>query len=398
MALHVPTFLIQAGQHSWVVVLGATAVLGYVAWSHWSPPRTPVTQADEKTVKVPKVATDRHVLEKQVDEQAKENRQQGEMLARLETLLRERDREAKDAARRAAQEREEQAKMFAALGHRLEEMAKRAPQQATGGKTETARPPVVKTLPVPPPPAPAPATFELRTLEAKPRSQPRTLPPRADRAETAYLGTGCFARIKVVTGVMATSQLSGTTWGHPVLLSVTEAFDCPWLLGQPGEVPRRSQIPLQGCFMLGHAKADMSSSRAMVALDQLACVMPGGAFFEEPIKGYVTDADGTLGLVGTVHTHDSAKIAKAFLTGLIQEASAAFGLARSSFVVTGTGQQPFQGTQTTLQQVANFYLEQARALLPTLWVPSKTPGYGVLQESVELPAYPVVAFLRGGHE
>ena len=121
-------------------------------------------------------------------------------------------------------------------------------------------------------------------------------------------------------------------------------------------------------------------------------MLPDGTSFEQPVKGYATGLDGTLGVVGRLETRDSALIAKAFLTGLVQEASAAFGLAKSAVVVTtnaGGFTQPFTGVQNSIQQISQYFLEQARMLGPVLWAESNTPIYAVLQEGLSLDGLPL---------
>jgi len=310
------------------------------------------------------------------------------LLLKADTDAKAREEERTQAAQRLAQQQQQ----FDATLAQARTVANRDRVAVKPSPPPASRPVAVTATQ----PLPAPSSmFELRTLRPEKREgQPRPLPPLANQDETAYLAAGCLAQAQVVTGVMATSQLGGETWGHPVLFRVTNRFHCPWQQQGPGRLPNPSGIELPGCFAIGKAKADMSSSRAIIQVELLSCVWPDGSSYEVPIKGYATDQDGTLGIVGELHTHDSQKIALAFLTGLLREASAAFGLAKSQLVVTGTGGvQPFQGAQSTLDQVANFWLQQARALLPTLWVKSDTPAYLVMLEGVPLQGYPVVALL-----
>lgn len=383
-----------------VILLGAV-----VAWRTFAPsiPRA----ARVATAAVPPLRptmTTRDPLEKEMNDRREENKallKTQEALTKTLKALEQKvtaDAQAREEERtQAAQRLTQQQQQFEATVQQVRTAAarERASTHSTPPPATAVR--QAATTPGEPVARVAPQTFELRTLRPEARSGAlRPLPPLANQDETAYLAAGCLAEVTVVTGVMATSQLGGETWGHPVLFTVNTTFHCPWRLGGPGQKPRPSGIELAGCFAIGKAKADMSSSRAIIAVELLSCVFPDGSSYEVPIKGYAVDQDGTLGIVGELHTHDSAKLAKAFLTGLIQEASAAFGLAKSQLVITGTGgPQPFQGAQTTLQQVANFWLEQARALLPTLWVRSKTSAYVVLLEGLPLQGYPVVALLGG---
>jgi conjugal transfer pilus assembly protein TraB len=389
-----------------LVTVGVLALGGVLAW-HSVGPEAPQPGRVRGAAAVPTVrptVTTRDPLEKQMDDLRQQNTAQQETQATMTKLLKELERKAEADAKARAEEHTVAAQR---LAHQQQQFDTALQQIRTSGQRERggAAPPaaaVRTTERTAPPETPAPprpqALFELRTVLPQARSGTlRPLPPLANQQETAYLAAGCLAEVKVVTGVMATSQLGGETWGHPVLFSVSQAFHCPWRLGGSGVKPSPSGLELAGCFALGKAKADMSSSRAIIAVELLSCVFPDGSSTELPIKAYAVDQDGTLGIVGELHTHDSAKLAKAFLTGLIQEASAAFGLAKSQLVVTGNtgGPQPFQGAQTTLQHVANFWLGQARALLPTLWVRSQTRAYLVLLEGLPLQGYPVVALMGG---
>jgi len=221
-------------------------------------------------------------------------------------------------------------------------------------------------------------------------------PPNPHRADTPYLSTGCFAEGRVVTGVLATSQTGGAL---TMLFAVTKPFTCPHLL-QPGQAPQTTAVPLQGCFMMGKAQANLGMGRALGQLDVLSCVFPDRTALERPVKGYVTGVDGTLGLIGRVETRDSAVLARAGLASLLAGMSEALLAAKRTVVVT-----PFGGTTTTLNgnvgeiagfgalanvssQAAAFYLDQARQLLPVIWVESGTPARLVLQEGLSLDGYP----------
>lgn len=269
-------------------------------------------------------------------------------------------------------------------------------------RQQEARKPVV---PAAPPPkrhpeavsAPLASLFELRTMRPE-RTSTRPLPPLANYDETAYLAIGCHAEVRMATGVMASSQLGGEHFGNPILFTITGTFHCPWKLGEPGMRPVPSGIDAAGCLGLGKAKADLASSRAQIMVEHLSCILPDGTAYEPPVKGFIVDRDGTQGLVGQVYTHDSAKIGKAFVAGMIQEASAAFGLAKSHILITDrglSGQFPGQASTSTLQQIANYWLEQARALQPTLWVHAGSTGFLVLQQGLPLHGYPVTALVKG---
>jgi hypothetical protein len=193
-----------------------------------------------------------------------------------------------------------------------------------------------------------------------------------------------------------------------MLLAVSKEFTAPFLLGGPGRAPQQTGLPIAGCFVLGKAAADLGASRVLVQLDLLSCVWPDGTTYEKAIKGYATDKDGTLGIVARVETHDSAVIAKAFLSSLVAGAGEAFASAKRTVQITPLGGQQaavtgnvgelagFSALSNAAAQLSQFYLSQASQLLPTLWLESNTSVRLVLQEGLALEGLPLTTtVLRG---
>jgi type IV secretory pathway VirB10-like protein len=222
-------------------------------------------------------------------------------------------------------------------------------------------------------------------------------PPPLNRVDTPYLLLGSFAAVRVVTGVAATSRENGAL---PVLLSVVGPFHPPYQLHGPGRNSTATEIAMHGCFLMGKAQANMASGRADIELEWLSCVMPNLMAYEREIKGYVAGVDMRFGLPGYVESHESAVLAKVFLTSLLAGAAEAFKLARQTVVVT-----PFGGTINTVTgnagevagfsalanasaQLSAYYLQQASRLMPTIIVDAGSPGAAVLQEPLLLEDFP----------
>jgi len=266
------------------------------------------------------------------------------------------------------------------------------PSKTPGGKLVALTPPAVSTMQASFTPG---KLFDMRTLRPD-HAQTRPMPPSANAAQIPYLPKACFAQVRVVGGVMATSQVSGDTWGNPVFLTLISPFTCPWMLGGPGLPPKPTKVELDGTFALGKGKADMSASRVQVLVEDLSFVLPNGHAHEQPIKGYLVGADGRQGLPGKLERHESYYVMQAFIAGLIQEAGKLLAVAKSQVVFTSTGTQSFGGIESTLDKVATFALEQARALSPTLTVDSGETGYLVLLEGFAFPDYPTATYLAKG--
>jgi len=299
---------------------------------------------------------------------------------------------------------------------RFEEVLKRAQQAQRVPQAPAPRPapkpppaPVVTPKPVALPseqPLSAEHGAKVRILRSEKAASFTGPPPSVTRANTPYLPAGSFAEGRVITGVMATSRAGGAL---PVLFSVSKEFHAPFQLQGSGVNPLATALPIQGCFLFGKAQADLGASRVIVQLELLSCVFPDDATFERPLKGYAVGVDGTLGLVGRVETHDTAILAKTFLTSLLAGASEAFALAKRTVIVTPLGGTTsaqngqvgetagFSALATASAQLSQFYLQQASQLLPTLWVESGTPARLVLQEGLALDGSPTTTtvYARG---
>jgi hypothetical protein len=191
----------------------------------------------------------------------------------------------------------------------------------------------------------------------------------------------------------------------PILFAIKGPFHSPYQLQGRGWQPVETGIPLQGCFVLGKGQADLGSGRVIAKLEWLSCVWPDQAGFERPLQGYAVDTDGTLGLVGKYQSHDTAVIARSFLTGLLAGAGEAFAVAKRTVVTTPLGgtlstqnshigeSAGFSALAHASAQLSQFYLQQAQQLMPTLWVESNTHAKLVLQEGLALPGLPTTAVI-----
>jgi conjugal transfer pilus assembly protein TraB len=375
-----------------------SGLLGWLVYTQVAPAVPVVQPRVAKAQSVPGLGAERAVMEKTLLDVQKEN-------AQLKGTLQEQERtlhQIQQTLTTADRERQQQA---SAQEQRLEDVLKRAQQPQ-----KVVQPPAPRVVATPqPPPKPLPVTSEappradaankVRILRSDKPSSFAGSPPAMNRAETPYLPAGSFAIGRVITGVMATSRAGGAL---PMLFSVTQPFTSPFQLQGTGRDSLATALPLHGCFVLGKAAADLGASRVVIQLDLLSCVFPDQATFERPLKGYAVGVDGTLGIVGRVETHDSAVLAKVFLTSLMSGAAEAFASARRTVQVT-----PFGGSQSTITgntgelagfsalsnaaaQLSQFYLQQASQLLPTLWVESGTAARLVLQEGLELEGLPTM--------
>jgi conjugal transfer pilus assembly protein TraB len=363
-------------RHPLPALLG-TGLLGLVVYWQARPaaPPAPRSAAAARTVAgaIPPTAT----LEAAMATVQRENEQlrltlaeQQKLLARLEQAQQQRD-EARQRER-AEQER----RLEAAL------------QQALA--SASALPAVAPAPVVLPPPATPPPRLRILRPATPPAPPPDPVVAPPPEPAWAHLPAGSFVRGRLVTGMFATTRAGGAL---PALFAIEAAFSGP----------NQTAIPLQGCLAIGKAQADLGALRAIVQLDTLACVLPGGQTFERPVAGYVTGQDGTLGIPGRLEHRAGAYLAQTFLASLLAGAAEAFARAEATTVVTPLGGSlntvtgdvgkfaAFSALATASARMADFYLDQAAQLLPVVWVEAGKRVHLVVQQGITIEGLPATA-------
>jgi hypothetical protein len=384
-------------------------LLGWLLYWQLTPAAPVPRPVVAKAQAVPGLGVERPVLEKTLLDVQKENAQLRLALTDQQRTLHEIQQTQANAERDRQTREQAQEKRVEDLLHRAEQAQQAARQTPTPHPQPKPQPKPVAAVPphveAPTDAAKATGDAKVRILRSDKAASFTGPPPSPLRAETPFLPAGSFAEGRAITGVMATSRAGGAL---PVLFAVTKPFTGPFQLRGSGVNPDETALPIAGCFVMGKAAADLGSSRVIIQLELLSCVFPDQAAFERPLKGFATGADGTLGIVGRVETHDSAVIAKSFLTGLLAGASESFNLAKRTTLVTplgGTITTPngqlgetagFAALANAAAQLSQFYLSQASQLLPTLWVESGTAARLVLQEGLALEGLPTTTPLYAG--
>ena len=250
---------------------------------------------------------------------------------------------------------------------------------------------------VPPEALPQTSVPTLRRIQPSNEKQQRTAPPPPPREptrsqvmeipaqESVSLPAGSWVSATLMTGVLAPADEAHPL---PVLLRVNEAFTGP----------NQTRVPLQGCFALAKAAADLRAESATLQLDTLSCTLPTGAVFEREVRGFATDgATGDLGVRGAVVRKDTTALGMAALTGFLEGAGQALARAESTITIS-----PFTGTTTTTvngnigkyagyaglaktaNRLARHYLTIARYLTPAIHVPSNVEVHLVMLQGVTI--------------
>ena len=232
-----------------------------------------------------------------------------------------------------------------------------------------------------PPPAPAPRLRILRPggAEAAPVSAVPSLPsPAPAGGPWVRLPIGSLVTGQLMTGAFATKVRGDAL---PVLVDLRSAYSGP----------NDSEIPLEGCLMIGKATADLTSVRARIEAVSLSCVLPDGTSFERAVRGYFTGEDGTLGVPGRWEFRSGRWLANLLsamgttAAGIYADVAIAKELGVAGAILGDVG------TSETTTRIQEFFLERAEEILPVVWIESQTPVYVVMLEGVTVEGLPAVA-------
>ena len=229
-----------------------------------------------------------------------------------------------------------------------------------------------------PPPAPPP---RLRTLrpgggEAVQAAAAAPAPgPEPVGLPWVRLPVGSLVTGELLTGAFATKVRGDAL---PVLVQLRSAYTGP----------NDTEVPLEGCLMIGKATADLQSVRARVEAVSLSCVLPDGTAFERPVRGYFTGEDGTLGVPGRWEFRSGRWLANLLsamgvtAAGIYADVQIARELGAAGAILGNVG------TSDTTRRVQEFFMERAEEILPVVWIESRTPVYAVMLEGLTIEGLP----------
>ncbi|MCY3974438.1 MAG: hypothetical protein OXF02_02715 [Simkaniaceae bacterium] len=154
-----------------------------------------------------------------------------------------------------------------------------------------------------------------------------------------------------------------------------------------GQLPKRVRVLLKGARFLGTAVGDRRSERAYVRVERMTKMIgKGGDFISTSMAGFVVDADGAEGISGVLIDKAGQFILRsgvaAALQGIGQGLQAAINnqtiskLAREGSTRPLLNMDTFKnagitGSSTSLQELAKYYLDQAKDLAPVLEISRK---------------------------
>jgi hypothetical protein len=207
----------------------------------------------------------------------------------------------------------------------------------------------------------------------------------ATRSEDTVVPLGSYVKARVLTGVEA-----NTLEAYPILLQLDYAF-----VG-----PNRTRVDLSHCFFIAKAKANLSTERVMAETTQLSCVRDNNEVVTRVAKGYIAGEDSTFGVTGQLISHQGQVLLAAVLASLAKGVGEAVSTAQTSTTVAAGNGAVATGTNVTGSKlafvagkavtepatlIANWYLEYAKQLVPSIAVGSGRDVWIVLLDTVQVP-------------
>ncbi|MEM3265253.1 MAG: TraB/VirB10 family protein [Thermoplasmata archaeon] len=191
-----------------------------------------------------------------------------------------------------------------------------------------------------------------------------------NQQEEVYLPTSFMEGI-LLNGLDAPTSSVGSNNPVPCLIRIQT----------PAVLPNEVKANLKGCFVIAEGVGDLATERANMRLVTISCIAKNGqAVIDQPIKGFVVDADGKIGLRGRVVSKMGSAIARSFIAGLfsglgnaVQENAytttntvlgnvSSLGSSASDIAKQGIG----GGIYTASNQIAAFYLSLAKQSIPVV--------------------------------
>jgi conjugal transfer pilus assembly protein TraB len=197
-----------------------------------------------------------------------------------------------------------------------------------------------------------------------------------------------FTRAVLLGGLDAPTGGQAQSNPHPVLLRLEDN----------AILPNRFRGEVRECLVIGAGYGDLSSERAYIRTERLACVRRDGSALEVKIKGSIFDETGKVGVKGRLVTKQGQVLANALLAGVISGIGQGFQnqyttLTSSPFgaVATTDPGHAFEaglsgGVGRAMDRLAQYYISLAEKTFPIIEVDAGRSVDVVLTEGVAIDA------------
>ena len=201
---------------------------------------------------------------------------------------------------------------------------------------------------------------------------------KSNSSDYVYLPMGAMVQGVLLNGLDAPTSGAAQKNPTPVLIRVKhEAI-----------LPNRARMDVKECFIIASGFGVMSTERAQLRTEGISCVREDGGVIETNLSGYVIGEDGKVGMRGRLVSKQGAMIAKSLASGFLSglgkalTPSGVMGLNLNPTGLTQTQSYDFEtafeagalgGASNSLNQVAKFYLDIAKEMVPVVEIDSGRP-------------------------
>lgn len=223
---------------------------------------------------------------------------------------------------------------------------------------------------------------------------------KKDPADHIYLPPS-FMAATLLSGLDAPTSEGAKGNPAPVFIRIKEL----------AVLPNRVKANLKGCFVIAEGHGNLATERAELRLVSLSCLdRKDNAIIDQKVKGFVVDADGKIGLKGTVVSKMGASIARSLIAGFFGGVGDAFKMSSATQAVSALGVtqivDPKQvvksgvggGISTAASELQKFYLELAKQTMPVVEVGATKNITLIISEGIELNIKDVKLERRKSHD
>jgi len=206
------------------------------------------------------------------------------------------------------------------------------------------------------------------------------------KKKTIYLPPS-FMAATLLSGLDAPAASNAKGQPLPVLIKIDD----------PAFLPNKVRADLSGCFVIAEGYGNLADERAHLRATNISCLSKRGeSIIDAPIKGFLVDSDGKIGIRGTVASKMGAVLARSAMAGFLSGLGDALRQQTQTVAISPLGstqtiesdkiiQAGFgTGLSSALQEISKFYLELARQTLPVIQIGALRSMTLVISEGTEL--------------
>jgi hypothetical protein len=187
--------------------------------------------------------------------------------------------------------------------------------------------------------------------------------------ELVTIPSGSYIMADLLSGVDAPTQTS-----IPILIRTRFGFVSP----------NDGFVDLSGCHVIAQATGDLSTERVKIKTVSLSCLSPDKVPQEQNFSAFGVAEDGSFAIPGELRSRQGRVAMMAFLNGVVEGATK-IASETSSTVISPMSALSNQGSSSAAVEVMRWYLEHAKALVPTVEVKAGVPIRLVLLEPLIIP-------------